>query len=271
MHPTLIDIGWFQIRSYGFMLAVSFLLGIYLAGYRARRYGVKPQYILDLSVFIIIAAVVGSRLLYVIFHLGEYDSPLEFFALWQGGATFYGGMILAIVVSYGYVKRKGLSFLQVADIMAPSVALGLIFTRVGCFLSGCCYGKPTTLPWGVEFPLGSTAATSAARAAAELGLDSVALHPAQLYSSLNGLIIVVLLLVFERRLLKRGAMFGALLVLYGMARFGVDFFRFYEANAVLLGLTFNQIISVVLFILGIYLVRRDTPVRNTIVKDAANN
>ena len=257
MHPILIDIGVFQIRSYGFMLALSFLVGIYVAGRRAKRFGVNPQHVLDLSVYIILAAVVGSRLLYVLFHLGEFNSPLDFFALWKGGATFYGGMLLAFAVAYAYVSRKGLSFLQISDIMAPSVALGMMFTRVGCFLSGCCYGKPTTLPIGVVFPLDSPAGYSASGAALELGVAEVALHPTQLYSSAYGLVIFLLLLGLGSKLTKRGATFGALLVFYGIARFVVDMFRFYEENArVLMSLTFNQVISIVLFAFGIWLIVR---------------
>ena len=106
MHPTLFDFGLFEIRSYGFTLAISFLVGIYLTTWRARRYGQNPQHMLDLSVYMILAAVIGSRLLYVVFHTSEYDSFFEVFALWRGGATFYGGMILCIVVAYAYSHRK---------------------------------------------------------------------------------------------------------------------------------------------------------------------
>lgn len=257
MHPVLIDIGWFQIRSYGFMLAVSFLTGIFLAGYRAKRRGINPQLVLDLSVYIIIAAVVGSRLLYVLFHLHEYSNPLEVFALWQGGATFYGGLVLAIVVSYVFISRKNLSFLKVADIVSPSIALGVAVTRVGCFLSGCCYGQPTSGAWGVDFPPYSSAGQTAAEAATRLGVETIGLHPAQLYSSVCGLLILAVVLLSEKYLKKTGAAFGLFLVLYGIARFNIDFFRFYEDNArVLFSMTFSQLVSVGLLILGVILLAR---------------
>ena len=89
MHPVLVEIGRFSVYSFGFMLAISFLVGIYLSSYRAKRFGVDPQYILDLSVYLILAGVVGSRLLYVAFHIAEYESVVDVFALWQGGATLY--------------------------------------------------------------------------------------------------------------------------------------------------------------------------------------
>jgi phosphatidylglycerol:prolipoprotein diacylglycerol transferase len=257
MHPTLIDAGWFQIRSYGFMLAASFLAGIYLASWRARRQGVKPQYLLDLSVYIIIAAVVGSRLFYVLFHLGDYANPLRIFALWEGGATFYGGLILAITASVWFTRRKNLAFLGVADIMAPSIALGMAITRIGCFLSGCCYGSPTEMPWGVLFPTSCPAGESAAEAAFALGVDFVHLHPSQLYSSLYGFVILAVLLLVEPRLRRQGALFGLLLILAGIARFTVDFFRFYEESArTFAGFTVSQITAIGLFAIGIYLMAR---------------
>ena len=257
MHPILIHLGKLQIRSYGFMLALSFLLGIWLGGRRAKRAGVDPQKILDLSVVIILAAVIGSRLLYVLFHLDQYSNPLDMFALWQGGATFYGGFILAVAASYFWVQKNGLSFLKVADILAPSIGLGLVFTRIGCFLSGCCYGKPTDMPWGVVFPPDSPAGSAAMAIAQERGVEHVALHPTQIYSSLKGLTIFLVLMALQPKLKKTGSTFGLLLVLYGIGRFTIDFFRYYETNArVLLGLSFNQVISVVLIALGLWLLIR---------------
>jgi phosphatidylglycerol---prolipoprotein diacylglyceryl transferase len=265
MHPILIDLGRLQIRSYGFMLAISFLIGIYLAGRRARRFGVDPQKILDLSVLIILAAVVGSRLLYVVFHLDQYSNPLDVFALWQGGATFYGGFLLALAVSYWWVHRHGIAFLTVADIMAPSIAIGLVFTRVGCLLSGCCFGKPTHHAWGLVFPPDSPAGAAAAVVASRMGVDHVALHPTQAYASLAGLTIFIILMLSEPRLGRRGATFGLFLILYGIGRFTIDFFRYYEANArVLMGLTFNQVISVVLVAIGLVLVLRRATARSPV-------
>ncbi|HEX5130887.1 MAG TPA: prolipoprotein diacylglyceryl transferase [Candidatus Krumholzibacteria bacterium] len=257
MHPILLDLGRFQVRSYGFMLAVSFLLGIYLAGRRAKRYGLDPQKILDLSVIIILAAVVGSRLLYVVFHLEQYSNPLQMFAIWEGGATFYGGFLLALAGAYWWVQRHGYKFLTVADVMAPSIAIGLMFTRIGCLLSGCCFGKPTEHAWGLVFPPDSPAGSAAAAVAATLGVDHVALHPTQAYASVMGLTIFLILMTLQPLLRKRGATFGMFLVLYGIGRFTIDFFRYYEDNArVLMGLTFNQVISVFLLVLGIFLIVR---------------
>ena len=271
MHPVLIKIGWFNIYAFGFMLAVSFLIGIYMATRRAKTFGVDPQYILDLSVYIILAGVIGSRLLYVVFHLDEYQSMVDVFALWQGGATLYGGFLLSILVIYMFTKKRKLDYLLVADIVSPALALGIMVTRVGCFLSGCCYGKPTELAWGVVFPPDSAAGAYAKQMAATLSVDAVALHPTQLYASFFGMVALLVLFLFRNKLTKRGSTFGALLVLYGTFRFTLDFFRFYESNMrVLLDLSLNQWISLGLFGLGLFFVLRKTDIKTAPVAGSQN-
>lgn len=259
MHPVLFKFGWFSVYSFGFMLATSFLLGIYLMSHRARRVGVDPQHILDLSVWVIIAGVVGSRLLYVAFHLDEYRSPVDVFALWQGGATLYGGFLLAVFAGWIFSKRRKIVFFLLGDIIAPSVALGVMLTRVGCFLSGCCYGRETSCGVGVVFPGDSPAGAYASRLAAEKGVGAVCLHPSQLYDSFFGLATLVILLAFQKRLVKRGATFGLMLLCYGAFRFVVDFFRVYEEN-MRLGDRFNlnQIVSIAFVILGVAIMARKT-------------
>lgn len=261
MHPTLFSIGTLSLHSYGVMLALSFLAGIYLASRRARKRGVEVQHILDLSVYIIVAAVVGSRLAYIAFHLSDYANILDVFALWQGGATLYGGLLLSVAASYVFAVRRGIGFLLLADILAPSIALGAALTRVGCFLSGCCFGSPTDLPWGVVFPPSSPAGAWALSIAS----SAAALHPVQLYDSFGSMFIVLLLLKFERRLAGNGRLFGAFLVLYGILRFLLDFLRYYEPNMIAAGLSLNQVLSLGLVICGILLVSRR---RNPFVKSA---
>jgi phosphatidylglycerol:prolipoprotein diacylglycerol transferase len=269
MYPILIKLGWFNVYSFGFMLALSFLVGIYLSSLRGKRYGVDSQHILDLCVYLIVTGVLGSRLLYVAFHFDEYDSVVDIFALWQGGATLYGGFLLAILAGYIFSQKRKLGFWLLGDIMAPALALGILLTRIGCFLSGCCFGKPTALPWGVEFPANSPAGFYAAECAVEHGVDHVALHPAQLYASICALITLVLIFALQKFLTKRGATFGALLLFYGAFRFVLDFFRFYEENMrVFIGLTLNQLISVAAVVIGLYLLFRKTD-RKTVPVDGA--
>ncbi len=264
MHPVLIKLGWFTVYSFGFMLALSFLIGIYLSSYRARRFGVDPQAILDLSVYVIISGVVGSRLLYVAFHVHEYRNLIDVFALWQGGATLYGGFLLAVFAGYVFSRKRNLGFLLLGDIMSPAFALGIALTRIGCFLSGCCFGKVTSQAWGVCFPPNSPAGAYEAQIAAARGLESVKLHPSQLYDSALGFLTVILLLSLQGRLVKRGGTFGLMLACYGTSRFIVDFSRFYEANMQVTGVfNLNQLLSVLLIAAGAYLLLRKDRGRET--------
>ncbi len=269
MHPVLVKFGWFNVYAFGFMLALSFLIGIYLSSWRAKRYGVDPQHVLDLSVYLILTGVIGSRLLYVVFHLDEYNSFLDIFALWQGGATLYGGFLLAIFAAYVYAAKKNIDFLLMGDILSPALALGIMVTRVGCYLSGCCFGKPTEQAWGVVFPPESAAGAYARGLAAQAG-EIVHLHPTQLYASFFGFVTFTILMLAEKKLVKRGAAFGALLVLYGVFRFTLDFFRYYEQSMrMFLDLTLNQWLSVGLFSIGLFLLLRKTELKTRKVASAA--
>jgi phosphatidylglycerol:prolipoprotein diacylglycerol transferase len=245
MHPVLLDLGRLKIYSYGFMLALSFLIGIVIAGRRAGRRGIDPNIIYDLSIIIVLGAVIGSRGLYILTHRDHFSSILDVVAIWQGGATYYGGLILAVAGAVVYLRIKKVPFLRVADIVAPSIAAGVFITRWGCFLSGCCFGNPTSCPIGVSFPSGSPAGHY---------YTGIPIHPTQIYSSVYGLAIFVTLLLLDRKKRFDGFLFALLCILYGIARFVVDFFRFYEDSAVVAGgLTDNQLISIVLVLFGVFL------------------
>ncbi len=246
MHPILIELGPFKIYSYGFMLALSFLVGIVLAGRRAEKRGVSREIVQDLSIILIILSVVGSRTLYIVTHRDHYHSLVDIIALWEGGATYYGGLVFALAGALLYLRRKGVPFLRMADICAPSIALGIFLTRIGCFLSGCCFGSPTECPLAVTFPPDSPAGFL---------YPGSAVHPAQLYSSFYGIVIFVVLILFDRKRLRDGFIFALLCLLYGAARFTVDFFRYYDESAMMTGsLTVNQGISVALALFGVVLI-----------------
>ena len=243
MHPTLVHLGPLPLHSYGFMLALSFFLGILLASRRAPMRGISPDVVFDTSLVIVFASILGARALYVVFHLEEMSSPLDMIALWSGGLTMYGGVLAAMAAAFYYLRRRGVRFLAMADVMAPSLALGLGLTRIGCFLNGCCYGQPTTSPWGVHFPPDSYVSRM---------FGDQALHPAQLYSSATGLAIMAILLLADRKRGPEGRLFGIYLLLDSAGRFILDFYRSYEANAYIVrGLTVNQIICIGLAILGV--------------------
>lgn len=241
MHPTLLRLGPVAIHSYGFMLALSFAIGIWLAGRRAERRGIAAERITDVSLVIIVCTVVGARGLYVLAHLDQFAGRwLDVFRTWEGGLTMYGGAVPAAIAALWYLRRAGVDQWRAADAIAPSLALGLGLTRIGCFLSGCCYGKPTELPWGIVFPLHCAAGTH---------YPGTALHPAQLYASAAGFSIFAILLLLDRPGLRRGVLFTMLVLLYSIARFLLDLVRTYEESAFPLSgvpLTLNQWVSLVL-------------------------
>lgn len=255
MHPVLFRIGPFALRSYGLMLALSFFLGIILAGKRLKRMGGDPGKLVDLSVVIIIAAIVGSRLLYVVFHWGEFAGNVlnivNPFSNPQGigiaGLSMDGGLVLAILSGLLFLRLTKQPVLTVLDAMAPSFALGIFLTRIGCFLNGCCFGLPCSGPLGVVFPEDSLAGWT---------FPLVPLHPTQLYNSLGGLLMLGFLLWVERYKTFPGFTFLLTLVFYGLLRLVVDFFRYFEESVILfrLGnvpLTINQGISLVVMILAL--------------------
>jgi phosphatidylglycerol:prolipoprotein diacylglycerol transferase len=242
VHPILIEIGPLKIYSYGFMLALSFWIGILLAARRAAKRGINPDHIYDMSIIMILGAVIGSRTLYILTHRADYRSLIDIIALWQGGATFYGGFILAVAGAAVYIRRKKLSFFSVADTCAPSMALGFFFTRIGCFLSGCCFGHPTKSIVGVVFPPHSPAGYYCA---------GLAVHPTQLYDSFYGLVMACALLLIDRRRPFTGFTFGMLCILCGAGRFTIDFYRFYEDSGFVGKLmTVSQLMSLALIAVG---------------------
>ena len=188
MHPVIFRIGAFELRSYGLALAVSFLVGIIYAIKRGEKRGVSSNTIMDLAVLIVVGAIVGSRFLYVIAHTAEFkgrwlDTINPFQSTGQigiAGLTMLGGLILASILSIIYLYIKKLPVLKIADVIIPSVGIGIFITRIGCFLNGCCFGLPCNSPLGVIFPPESVAGDL---------FPNTPIHPAQLYSSFYGLVI----------------------------------------------------------------------------------
>jgi len=239
MHQEIFGI----IKSYGLMLATSFGLGLWLSIRRGRAHGITTEQMMDLVFAVLVSGLIGVRLFFVLTHLGSFEPWYRAFFVWDGGLTLYGGIILATVAVYLMGRRQGLAFLVLADILAPSVALGVGITRIGCFLSGCCYGRPTGLSGGIVFPAG---------APATIQFGPVAVHPSQLYSSAAGFLICAILLSVERVWNYRSATFGRFLLLYGVSRFSVDFTRYYEPEQVMaFGWSNSQWISVALMIVGL--------------------
>ncbi len=259
MFPTILKIGGIHIYSYGLMLFLSFLLGIWLVERRARKFGVDAQTITDLALWILLAVVLGSRLFYVAFHWEEFRHDLiGIIAFWRGGLAglmFYGGFLGAIIAGLVFVRVKKLPLLKLMDAIAPAIMLGEGFTRIGCFLNGCCFGKPTSCPLGTVFPTDSPAGYT---------FQGQHIHPTQLYSSAAGFVLFALALWLERRKLKDGVLFAVMLILYSLFRFGIDFVRYYENASNFWG---NQVVALGLTAVGLVLllvlIRRKQPARKS--------
>ena len=238
MYPEIFGV----IKSYGLLLALSFVLGMVLSVHRGKRYRLSSETIMDLVFVVLVSSLVGVRLFFVLTHLDSFDPWYRAFFLWDGGLTLYGGIIAAIAAVWYVTSRRGIPFLVMADIFSPGVVLGIGITRIGCFLAGCCYGMPTECSCAVHFPAGAPAVRQ---------FGEVGVHPSQIYASAGGFAVFGLLLLLERFHNFRGATFGRFLILYGVSRFVVDFSRYYEADQVMMfGWSNNQWISLGMMLLG---------------------
>jgi len=215
LHPILLDLGFFSIKTYGFLIATGFLLGILVAKNEAKRLQMDPQVILDLAFYIIVGAIVGSRLFFVATRFSYYQQhPLDIFKVWEGGLVFYGGFIMAAAICVWMIKKNRLKVGRTLDIFAPSLSLGVFFGRLGCFCAGCCYGKPCDLPWAVTFTDPHC-----------LAVLNTPLHPTQLYSSLGGLITFIVLYSFRKRKSYDGQLTLIWILMYSGFRSVIEFFR----------------------------------------------
>ena len=225
MHPELFDWGALHVRSYGLMLAVAFLVGTWLALREAKRLALDEDALVSVILITLVASVLGARMLYVMEHLEDFRRQWSsVFALWQGGLTLYGGVVGGTVAGLAAARRLRLPMWVVADALTPSLALGTMFGRVGCFLNGCCYGRPTTLPWGVVFPPESFAALEYGRAA---------VHPSQLYNAAAGLAMFAVAWAVRKRVRVPGTLFWGFIAAFSLVRIPIDMTRAYEPGAVL--------------------------------------
>jgi phosphatidylglycerol:prolipoprotein diacylglycerol transferase len=246
MHPILVDLGFASIGTYGFALVVAYLSAIWFGVRRARQEGIPPGQILDLSVWLLVGAIVGAKLLLVLVDWRQYAAdPRSLLGIIRLGGVFYGGLILSVLTGLWYMRRKGLDTWQVCDILAPSIALGQAVGRIGCFMAGCCYGKICHHPWAVTFtdPVAHD----------NVGVPLHApLHPTQIYSSINALAIFALLLWIARHRRFRGQVFWSYVGLYSVTRSLIEFFRGDHRGALFGGtVSTSQFVSLLLFLVSI--------------------
>ena len=252
MHPILFTIGSFPIGTYGVLLAVAALAAIGLGRLLAPRAGLDPDRLVDLFVFSLLGAFVGAKIALVIGDFKEFsDHPLRFLVenLRSFGA-FYGGFVAGVLVAFYYLRKYRIPFWPAADVTVVCLSLGQAMGRWGCFFAGCCYGKPTDLPWGMVFP------------AVAICQDGTRIHPWPIYESLGDLAIFGVLLVLFRRRHFSGQVFLTYVLGYAVLRGLLEFLRGDTVRGVFFGgtVSLSQIVAVIAFLSAgaMYLVRRKT-------------
>lgn len=234
MHPIICRIGPLTVYSYGLMLAFAFLLVSFLAKKEAELQGLNGGQIIDLTLYLVISGIIGSRLLYVLLNFRYYlENPLEVIMLSRGGLIFYGGLVIATITGLRFLKKRRLPVLKICDIFVPYLALGQAIGRLGCLLNGCCYGKETNLPWGIGLPG-----------------HVQPLHPTQIYESVLLLFIFLILKFYQNKPRRPGQIFILYFLLYSAARFLVEFYRG-DNSRIFLNLTFSQLVSVLIFVVSL--------------------
>jgi len=239
------------VHWYGVMMAVAFLAGLWTASRRAPREGISQETLLDLGPWLIVGTIVGARALYAATYWDNLMAdPLfpkapwtEVFMVQRGGLVFYGGLIGATLAGILFARLKHLPVWKLADIVAPSIALGYVFGRIGCLLNGCCYGRACSLPWAIRFPADNP-----------LHPPTYPVHPTEIYDALLNLVLYLGLAWLYRRKKFDGQVFAAYLLCYAVTRSFVEYFRGdYGPSHLHGGLTPAHLVSIAIFGAGLAL------------------
>lgn len=246
--PIVFTVGPFAVRWYGLAYVAGFILAavIMRALNKRWRVGLSTDDMLDIVLVAVVGLIAGARLGYVLFYgVGSYWSdPLSIFAFWDGGMSFHGGLVGALLAGVFIARRKGVPALRLFDMGAVGAPIGLFFGRIANFINGELWGRPTDVPWGMVFP----------RAPGDLPR-----HPSQLYEALlEGLVLFVILWVLSRRKREDGFIFGMMIGLYGVFRIFVEFFREPDVQLgfIVGGSTMGQLLSLPMVAAGAWLVIR---------------
>lgn len=251
MRPILFSIdfpfiGELHIHSYGFMLALGFIVAITIAVRESQRVGLDPEKILNLIMFVLIFSIVGARLFHcIVFYESYLTDPLRIFKLWEGGLVFFGGFIGGVSVTIWYCWYSGMNFWTVGDLVIPLVALGLSFGRIGCLCAGCCYGKPVN----PDFPFAMIFSDPSG-----IGIKDTPLYPTQLISSLNAFGIFLLVWFLRKRKQFEGQLLAIFLVIYSITRSLIELLRddprgFVELFS--LRVSESQLVSIVMILIAV--------------------
>lgn len=258
MHPKLLTlpafdllgrtIGPLTLHTYGVLLALAFVTGLWVASRQAKAASLDAARVTDMAVYVLIAGLVGAKVLLVIVEWGYYArNPRELLSILQSGGVFYGGLLGALPVAWWYARKHALPTWRTADALAPAAAIGQAIGRLGCFCAGCCYGKPADVPWAITF--------HDAYAARTVGtpLDTP-LHPTQIYEGLATLVIFFVLVRMAPRKRFDGQVTLAYILLYAIARFVIEFFRGDAIRGTVFGWFSTSQFIALLLALGVVLV-----------------
>jgi phosphatidylglycerol:prolipoprotein diacylglycerol transferase len=251
MHPLLLAEP-FRIHTYGALLAVAFVAGLLVVSWQARKAGLDSGRITDMAVWVLIAGLLGAKLMLVVVEWDHYARNWrDLLSLLRSGGVFYGGLLGGIAVAWYYARRYALPGWPTADVLAPGLILGQAIGRLGCFAAGCCYGKPANLPWAVTF--------TNLYAAREVGTPmDTPLHPTQLYESLANFLIFLGLIWLAPRKRFHGQVVLTYVVLYSAARFGLEFYRGDPSRGAFFGglLSTSQLIAILLLAAAVVVLPR---------------
>lgn len=241
MFPILLQIGPFTLHTYGLMVALGFLAALHVARLQFARFSLPVDQLDRIVLYLMIFGLLGARTLY--FAVDDFvelrGNPFSFLRVWEGGLVFYGGVITGLLTLIIYSWRSGLRFLSLTDAFAAPLLLGHAIGRLGCFAAGCCYGKPTDLPWGVSF-----------RHPASLAPRFAALHPTQLYEFAGNLVLFLSALALSRRKIRPGTLTAFYAVSYGAFRFLMELLRGDDRGFSHFGVSPSQLVALVLIAAG---------------------
>jgi phosphatidylglycerol:prolipoprotein diacylglycerol transferase len=235
MHPIIFSWGHLHIYSYGLMVALGIIAAMFFIEKDAVKHGIAKDKIIDLMFWSIVWGIIGARVFYILLYPETFaDDPLSVFKIYEGGLVFHGGLIFGTIAAFVNLKKKNLPVLRTLDILTVYMPLAHAFGRIGCFLNGCCYGKPYQGPWAVKF-----------------SEYSPAVHPTQLYSAFLLLLIFVFLKSCSSKKSFSGRISALYLILYGLMRFSIEFLR--DNPVIAFNLSAYQFISTGLVIAGVIL------------------
>ncbi|HWE39036.1 MAG TPA: prolipoprotein diacylglyceryl transferase [Isosphaeraceae bacterium] len=282
MYQTLLRIptpwGTLSVPGFGLMFLLAFYAAMHLAAWRARREKLDPDTVFDLAIVMLFGGIVGARTLYVWQYWGDrVKSILDIFKVWEGGIVLYGSIAGGLLAGLIYHRIRSFPLRPMADVIAPALAVGIMLGRLGCFLNGCCYGDRCDLPWAVTFPVMSPPWYDQFRHdeldyphgrppwielkvrdlddhehLVRVASRSLPVHPTQLYSALDGLILLLLLSAYFPLRRRDGEVMALLMVTYPITRMLIEYLRNDEASFLGTGLTISQCISLLILIGGLF-------------------